>query len=76
MNTSTLTFFENNRRQIEGVFSDLVNVTHGVPQGSILGRVFFSICTSFLHKLLKYCNMPIYADGIVVLGNVVLQIGR
>ena len=48
--------------KIDNTFSDSINVTTGVPQGSILGPLLFSIYTSNFHTCLKYCNYHFYAD--------------
>ena len=52
--------------KIDNNFSDSLNVTTGVPQGSILGPLLFSIYTSNFYTCLKYCNYHLYADDIKI----------
>lgn len=42
--------------------SESLGIIKGVPQGSILGPLLFSIYTSFLHDTLKVCKHHLYAD--------------
>ena len=45
-----------------GVFSDEKDVTIGVPQGSILGPLFFILFVNDYPKCLKHSNVSVYAD--------------
>ena len=47
---------------IKDISSNLKPITCGVPQGSILGPIFFLIFTIDLHYVLEYCTVHAYAD--------------
>lgn len=49
---------------MDGVSSALLPVSRGVPQGSILGPILFSIYINDLPKVLKNCNLHMYADDV------------
>ena len=42
--------------------SDTYNITHGVPQGSILGPLLFLVYCNDLPKVLEYINCILFAD--------------
>ena len=46
--------------------SKLLPLTYGVPQGSILGSIFFSIYINEISEILS-CNVILYADDTVIL---------
>ena len=46
--------------------SDKQEVTHGVPQGSILGPLLFMIYMNDLKDVVEYCNMVSYADDTTI----------
>ena len=51
---------------LEGVISNKEFITHGVPQGSILGPLLFVVLINDLPKQLKFCNVLMYADDTVL----------
>ena len=58
-----------NRQQVviyDNHRSDNYAVSHGVPQGSILGPVMFLIYIDDLSKVLKHSNIVMYADDTVL----------
>jgi hypothetical protein len=47
---------------INGVHSQWLSVTSGVPQGSILGPLLFLMYVSDINLCLKYCKVKFFAD--------------
>nr|WP_253308766.1 reverse transcriptase family protein [Rickettsia endosymbiont of Ceutorhynchus assimilis] len=50
------------RVTLDGQYSESLNIFAGVPQGSILGPLLYSIFTSNFIKSLKFCQYHLYAD--------------
>ena len=58
-----------NRGQIvtmNNIDSDCQKITHGVPQGSILGPLLFVLLINDLPLQLKHCHILMYADDTVI----------
>ena len=48
--------------RIGSVLSSAINITFGVPQGSILGPLLFLICIKDLPQYIRNCLLAIYAN--------------
>ena len=72
---SNLAWLQNyllNRKQcttVNGTTSDLLNISCGVPQGSILGPILFSIYINDLSHVVTNTSMYLYADDTVLLSS-------
>lgn len=58
------TYLGNRLQSVEGTLSNPLETTRGVPQGSILGPLLFSMYINDLPENLEHCNIHIYADDI------------
>ncbi len=50
-----------------GVLSDALPISHGVPQGSILGSLRFILFINDLPKCITNCKIALYANDTVLL---------
>ena len=58
-----------NRKQrvyANDTFSDYLDVTQGVPQGSVLGPLFYIVYANDIACSIKHCKLAMYADDTVI----------
>lgn len=53
----------------DNILSSFLLVPSGVPQGSILGPILFTLYINDLPNILKYCKVHIYADDVQLIFN-------
>ena len=75
------TSYLSNRKQITKVgtaTSDMASVNFGVPQGSILGPLLFTLYINSLPSIVSNCKVNLYADDIALVyaGKSVVDIGE
>ena len=64
-----LRFFLTQRKQrvvINGAYSDWVDVTSGVPQGTVLGPLLFLLYVNDLDSVVKYSTIKLFADDVLL----------
>ena len=54
---------------VNGVHSSYVEVTSGVPQGSVLGPMLFLLCIDDINNAIT-SQIKLFADGSVMYGNI------
>lgn len=52
--------------EMNGILSNAMSISSGVPQGSILGPLLFSLYINDVDKSLKYCNFHLFADDLQI----------
>ena len=52
---------------LENVTSDSMDISYGVPQGSILGPLLFTLYINDLPSVTKTCNVILYADDTAII---------
>ena len=52
---------------LENVTSDSMDISYGVPQGSILGPLLFTFYINDLSSVTKTCNVILYADDTAII---------
>ena len=58
-----------NRQQrvyANGYYSNYLDITQGVPQGSVLGPLFYIVYVNDLKNIVKKCKFAMYADDTVI----------
>lgn len=79
LSNTSINFFSNylcNRRQrvvINGNLSNVLNISKGVPQGSVLGPLLFAVYTADFSKYLQYSDSHQYADDFQMYFNFLLN---
>ncbi len=53
--------------KVDNAFSECNSISHGVPQGSILGPLLFLIYINDLCDVVELCGTSMYADDMAVL---------
>ena len=71
LSDSTVTWFDSYLRECQHISlnnrsSSWHNIKVGVPQGSVLGTLLFSIYINNVSTVLKYCRYHLYADELQI----------
>ena len=51
---------------IDGVQSDKINVTSGVPQGTVLGPILFLVYINDFNEYIKHSTLRLFADDSII----------
>ena len=51
---------------LNGIYSEFKPISSGVPQGSILSPLLFSLYINELPNVIKYCNIHLFADDVQI----------
>ena len=55
---------------LEGIHSNRIPVTSGVPQGTVLGPILFLLYINDFHEYLKYSTLRLFADDSIIYRNI------
>ena len=73
--TSWFRSYLTDRQQVTKIDDELSGpaaISHGVPQGSILGPVMFSLYVNDLPEALRDCHISLYVDNTAVAASFIL----
>ena len=63
-----MSYLKSRRQRVyaNDVYSSYLSIVHGVPQGSVLGPLFYIIYANDLPEIFQNCHMAMYADDTVL----------